>query len=373
MLIRCSPLVRMLGPLLAFAWPAHAADGGRDTTMVTLGDDRFVSGDWVMVSQSVDGDLFAAGRDLDLTAPVGGDVVAAGRRVRLAANASQDAYVAGSAVAISGQVQRNTRAAGATVTLERPARVMGNLSAAGREVRIDGTIAGYLQAAGRHIVVNGVVGGDVELAGERIELGPQARIDGRLRYRSDATIRQHAGARVAGGIERRAARGWQGAPGASAWFRWVWLAGSMIVAAVLVALLPALTRRSAHAARSRFGKTLLIGLAALLLIPVAAGLSAITLVGIPLAVLLVLSYLLLLFLGFVFAAIALGDAGLQRMQPGKYDALGWRAAAAAVGMAVLVLLAYIPVIGGIVALLALLIGMGAIVAQLRTPRSAAAS
>jgi len=123
--------------------------------------------------------------------------------------------------------------------------------------------------------------------------------------------------------------------------------------------------RGAPPNSSKLGVTLLVGLAALLLTPAVFAVAAITIVGIPLALLLLLLYLVLLFLGFVFAAIAFGDTTLRRMQPAKYDATGWRSLAAAVAVAVLALLTYVPVVGGIMAILALLIGMGAIVAQTR--------
>jgi hypothetical protein len=144
----------------------------------------------------------------------------------------------------------------------------------------------------------------------------------------------------------------------------------MIGAAALVAVFPAFTRRTAETTRSRVGFALLLGAAALLLIPIAFIFAAVTIVGIPLALLLLLLYLLLLFTGFIFAGIALGDTGLERMQASKRDRLGWRSLAAALGIAVLALVTYIPVLGGLVAFVALLIGIGAIVAQWRKPTRA---
>lgn len=350
--------------MLAFLLPARGAETEDPLRIFNLGEDRFATGTTVTVSQPTGGDLIAAGRNVEVNAPVTGDLVSAGRYVRVLDRVAQDAYVAGQEVTIAGAIERNARVAGSMVTLERSARVEGGISAAGREIRIDGAVGSYLQAAGQQIVLNGPIAGDVHLAGERIELGPQARIDGRLRYRSDQTIRQDPGAEVTGGIERTGS--FEPDADGGGWFRWVWLIGLMILAAVLVAALPAFTRRTAETVTSRFGMTLLVGVAALLVIPALLVFAAITVVGIPLALVMLLSYLMLLLVGFVFAGIAAGDMGLRRVQPAKHDSLGWRSLAAAVAVAVLALLTFIPVLGGFIALLALLVGMGAIVAQWRT-------
>jgi len=83
-------------------------------------------------------------------------------------------------------------------------------------------------------------------------------------------------------------------------------------------------------------------------------------------VVLLLIYLLLLLLGFVVAGIALGDAGLRRLPPEKREKVAWRSLGAAIAVAALVLATLIPFVGGIIALIALVIGIGAMVSQLRS-------
>lgn len=108
-----------------------------------------------------------------------------------------------------------------------------------------------------------------------------------------------------------------------------------------------------------------MGVAAVVFIPLLLLVAAISIVGIPLALSLLLIYLLLLLLGFVVAGIALGDAALHRLPPEKREKVAWRSLGAVLAIALLALATLLPIVGGIIAVLALVVGIGAMVTQLR--------
>jgi hypothetical protein len=110
---------------------------------------------------------------------------------------------------------------------------------------------------------------------------------------------------------------------------------------------------------------MLMGVAAVVFIPLLLLVAAISIVGIPLALSLLLIYLLLLLLGFVVAGIALGDAALHRLPPEKREKVAWRSLGAVLAIALLALATLLPIVGGIIAVLALVVGIGAMVTQLR--------
>jgi len=352
-----------------------SADERKEHLMVRQqGSDTFVAGGSPRVSEPVKGDLVAAGGELRISAPVAGDIMAVGGTLRIDAAGSQDLYAAGGKVEFEGSLARNARIAGGSVSMSPNARVNGNASLAGGRVEMLGAIGGYLQAAGGRVFIDGRVDGDVEAAAGELELGPQARIGGKLRYRGGAPLKQDAAAQVQGGIERlevparrRAER--SAAPAAYGF----WTLGLMLMAAVLVAALPDFFARVVDAARARFGWALLAGFVALATIPAAALVLLVTVIGIPLAGLTVLLYLALLLLGYVAAGIVLGDAALRRWLAGRAAQRGWRALAAALGVLVIGLLALIPWLGALIAFLALLAGMGALLLQLKAAPLAARS
>jgi hypothetical protein len=212
------------------------------------------------------------------------------------------------------------------------------------------------------------VDGDVEAATGALELGPNARIGGMLRYRGGTPLVQDAAAQVLGGIERLEVpvRKVAQRSVAPALFGF-WTLGLMTMAAVLVVALPGFFGRVAQTARTRFGWSLLWGFLAFAAVPVAALILAVTVIGLPLALLTVLVYLGLLKVGYVAAAIALGDATLGRWWAPRAAHRGWRALFAALGVLVIGLVALIPWLGALIALAALFWGMGALLLQARAP------
>lgn len=365
---------------IAAAVGANAATDGKShmgrRAEHSLGADRFLAGPTVLVRQSVTGDLFAAGGEIDVVAKVDGDVVLSGGRVQLDAPAGQDVYAAGGRVAVDAAVARNVRIAGGSVQIGPRAKIGGGATIAGGKVDVLGPVERYLQIAAASVYIDAPVGGDVEAVGRYIELGPNARIAGRLNYAAEQAPIRHPEAQVAGGIKAIAlppGKDFKIPPwrGVARVISWLWTAGLMLLAAVLVAAFPDVALRVARTARQRLGLSLLLGFAGLVVIPSAAAVIALTAVGAPLALLAGLLYLGLLLVGYVAAGIALGDAVLSRWGAAHAQWMGRRAGAAAVAILLIALLAYVPIAGVLITLFALLVGMGAILLQFRRTLPAA--
>jgi hypothetical protein len=76
-------------------------------------------------------------------------------------------------------------------------------------------------------------------------------------------------------------------------------------------------------------------------------------------------------LAYVATAIGLGEWGLGRWKSDRAGRIGWRIGAALLALVVLALLGRLPFVGALVALAALLAGLGAIVMQMAPRREAA--
>jgi cytoskeletal protein CcmA (bactofilin family) len=356
---------------LACGGAAIADEGETHLYLRQQGADTFVAGDSARFSAPVGGDLIAAGGELLFAGPVLGDQVAFGGKLRFDGAVRQDLYAGGGQVALEGTVARNARIAGGDVSVGPRARVAGNASLAGGDIKMLGAVGGYLQVAGGRVLIDGRVDGDVEAAGGALELGSNARIGGRLRYRGGTPLVQQPGAEVKGGIEQLEVPAREPAehrvmPALIGF----WTLGLMALAAVLVAALPGFFGRAAGDARRRFGWSLLWGFIAFAAVPVAAVLLTLSVIGLPLALLAMLVYFALLKVGYVTAGIALGDAALGRWQAARATQRGWRALFAALGVLAIGLVALVPWLGAIVVFLALIAGMGALLLQAR-PATAA--
>lgn len=374
MSLRSALKTAVLGMMTVLAFFAAAEETAPPRSQEQrLGSDLFVAGGSVRVDKPVAGDLFAAGGEIDVDAAVAGDTIMAGGNLRVAAPVAQGLYAAGGRLVIATEVGRNARVAGGRVDLASTGQIAGNLTMCGGDVTIRGAVKGYLQACGGQVLIDGPVHGDVMATAGRIELGPNARIGGKLRYASGDEIRRDAAALVAGGIERLAIPGRKAvAPGSAEkapheerargpGAGWLWTLGLMLLAALSVAIAPGPIARVSTTLRGRPGFALLLGFVTLVCVPVAALILLVSILGIPLGLLLVLLYLVLLLLGYVSTGVALGDWALARVKADAAAKAWWRAAAAVLGVLVIALLGSVPVAGTLVVLAALLLGLGAIV------------
>jgi hypothetical protein len=265
---------------------------------------------------------------------------------------------------------RNARVAGGQVEFGPKSEVGGNLSVAGGQVRLHGPVRGHVQAAGGRVLIDAAVGGDVLATSGQVELGPNARIAGKLVYHSGDALRQDPAAQVAGGIEKLQAR-WP--KGASApppdsehdghGVSWLWTAGLVVLAAALIALLPGYFAGVAGQLRERPGFSLLAGFVVLACVPIGVLVLMLTLVGIPLALAVLALYLALLPIAYTAAAIGVGDWALARWREQSTGEWRWRVGAAAVVLAAFAWLVRVPFAGGFIVFAALLAGLGAMALQ----------
>ena len=265
----------------------------------------------------------------------------------------------------------------------RGAEIAGNVSVAGGRVRLYGAVGGSVHAAGGRVLIDGPVGGDVNAGAGQVELGPNARIAGALRYRSDEALRRDPTAQVAGGVERLGLMPGGGSREAReraadrervgiafAAMGWTWTAGLMVLAAI--AALPAFSARVAQTWHEHIWVNLLLRFLLLACLPLALLLLVITLVGIPFALFALLTTLALLPVAYATSAIGLGDWALQRWQAARREHKGWRIGAACASLLALTVLGAMPFVSWLIGLAALLAGLGALMLQARRSTSSVA-
>jgi len=367
------PVCKGLVLLVLIAAPGVLAAQDKAAAVRQFGSDTFMAGSSVHLDKPVPGDLIAAGGNVDVDAPVAGDAVLVGGNLRVTAKVEQDVYAAGGRVILDAPIGHNLRVAGGQVDMGPMAEVGGNATVAGGRVTLRGPVKGSLQVAGGQVLIDAPVAGDVESTAGSITLGPNARLAGKLRYRSRDELTRDPAAQVAGTVERALLPG-LGASSPAKHERdggradshrivgpgWFWTLGLMAIAAVLVGALPVTSLRVADNLRTRPGWSLLWGFIALVCVPVAALILLISIIGIPLALLTLLLYGVLLLVGYVASGVALGQWSLARFKAGAAARKGWRIASAVAAVFVLALLGSVPYVGGFVALAAVLAGIGAI-------------
>jgi hypothetical protein len=220
-------------------------------------------------------------------------------------------------------------------------------------VTIAGHVTGDVVAIHGRVTISGRVDGDVATVAKRAVLAPGAHVGGDLIYGDKKPV--VAGGATVGGKVRH-----EGFGKVSSAFAWVlglvvWLTvtvSAAILGIVLVAVAPRVVEVAWEAAEQRLGAVIGIGVALFVGLPIVALLIALTVFGLPLALMLLLAMLPLYALGYVTASWLVG----RRVLSGPRD----RFVPLLVGLLILRLLALVPVLGGLVGIAATALGLGAL-------------
>jgi hypothetical protein len=246
------------------------------------------------------------------------------------------------------------------VTVPRGESVDGVVVASG-DVRIAGRSDGDVVLFAGDALVSGRIDGDLVMASGQARLLPSAYVSGDVSYGDERPI--VAGQAIVRG--EVTGKNWGDSidflPFVLGFGFWLLMSAS---AAILGALLLLIAPRAADVlyerSRERIGPLIAIGIAVTICLPVAAVVAAITVVGIPLGIAILLALLPLAAIAYVASAWALGR---RLVKPPRHRILSFLA-----GLAILRLLALVPIAGGIVSLAAVVFGFGLIGAAIGAAR-----
>jgi hypothetical protein len=287
----------------------------------------------VALTLGVAGQVIAAERDLSTTGRV---VFVTGGDVEIAAGEQADAVIV-----ISGDVE-----------------IAGTVHGL---VLIDGTAT---TRAGATLDTIGLVNGTVDLSAGTTVLGDVLQLN--------STVNRAEGVAIGGTVKDMAGdvAGFAVFMGFAALAIWIGVGIATILGGLLVAGLAGRQARSAAALiRERPGRTFLVGLLAIVVTPVVAGLAMATIIGVPAGFgLLLVLWPAAAFIGYIVAAIWLGEwlLGLR----GASEPAGRPYAAATVGLLAAFVLGLIPVVTAVLSIF----GLGAVViAAWRTLRGTGAA
>lgn len=326
------------------------------------GGDVVAAGGEIIIRDSVPGDVMAVGESTDFAGYVGGSYLSAARDVEVGGRVDGSVRAMGGSVRIETDVGRNVTLAGGSVELAEAAHVAGNAYLAGGSVRLDGTVDGNAYVGSGDVVVGGTVAGDLRVEGSTLRIEPGARILGELRYRLDAdgTAAVATDAEI-GSVLELAARD-DGGPDLG--FYVLRILAFLVCGALVIALLQRMASDTVATAVRRPGAALGIGLLWFFLAPAAAVAVGVTLVGAPVAVLLLGMYAASLYLAPIVPALWIG----REIVRADLDRTGEALKAFAVGGALVALAIVLPWVGFLARALAVFLGSGAILLTLNDRR-----
>lgn len=374
-----------------------------------INDDLYLAGESITINGTVKGDAVLAGKQVTVNGKVEGDLIAAGQVVTINGTVSDDVRIAGQVLILGNKAQVGDDAIAAGLSWENKAgsTIGGNLNFLGAQALLAGNVKQNVLGAMNSLALSGTVGQNVQVTAvgdsdplevpfapkpaveipklqPGLTLSDTARIGGKLTYQSinEGTISPKA--QVAGGVVREQIDRKEVAistPQASSAYvldRLQRFGALVLVGWLLLRFLPGWTQTLAATVQARPLPSL--GWGAVTIITV--GLTAIAIVIVTMLMMLLLALILpnlilpvfgigtlanlALLIGFGIVSsfvpqIVLSFLGgrwlLQKLRP---NTTSTNFVTLVLGLLAFVILTAIPILGGILNLIVVLLGLGAV-------------
>lgn len=214
--------------------------------------------------------------------------------------------------------------------------------------------------------INEGISSDLFAGVSKLSLFDKAKIKGNLTYWSDENAYISKGASIEGKIIK------QNPPqvqpnkiglGISNFFKTIFkivqildLAITLLVGILLIRFLPVFSKKASDTILEHPKLSALIGFLVLFLTPILSIMLAVTLVGIPIAFFIFMLFLLYILLGKIFISYTIGRKIAHYTNQNLQETWSF-----IIGVITLSILAFIPIIGGIISLIALVLGIGGVI------------
>lgn len=362
--------------LLAIAVPSvFAAEfiaPDKDSGNVTLSNSEthknvYIAGGTIFINSNITGDLYGAGGTVTVEGTVEQDAVLAGGTITLNGQVGGDVRVAGGNITINTPIGGDILIAGGTVHLTEKASVAGDLVVTGGELTIDAPVTGAVKIDGGTVRINSSLAGKVSvLASRSFTVGSKAVIPSAITYKGVTEPVVQDGAQISKidyqKIETH--RGGRAGRMLAGLFTIVFVLKvvALILAGILLMkLFPRTSREAVLSMQRGMWTNLGIGFLALIVGPIAFFILLVIFLGFYIAMLLLFTWLIMLLVAILVASMFVGGwiiKVLTKKGEMRYD---WQSLV--IGVVVIGILFIVPIIGGLISIILLLMAFGGIIRQ----------
>jgi cytoskeletal protein CcmA (bactofilin family) len=285
----------------------------------------------------------------------GGDLAATASSI----NVSKDAIIGGDVLASGGDLILEGTIKGSVKT------GVGTLS-------MNGTIEKGLDCRGNEININGTINGATVLAARYISIGRSAAFMQNVRYWNENGSTDFGESLKKGRAfyDKTLAidyPSWQFL-GYSSFIAFIWYLGTAFIFILLIRLIfPNITAKAGEGLFNNTGRSIGYGALFMIVVPVIIVIAFMTIIGIPVAILMLIGYITLLLLGSILFSVLLA----QWVNRGYKKKWGfWKSVWATLGIFILFKLASLtPFVGWLISGVAMCVAFGSILVVLRSGRN----
>lgn len=352
--------------------PAAAADlrSSEDTIIIASGevinDDLYLAANRVVVNGTVNGDVLCAGSDVTIDGQINGNLMALGSDIDLNGQVTRSVRLAGSTIDVRGTIGGDLVVAGSAVTLSEAAGIGRDLVFAADILDVETLIEGGIQGFGNKITLDDDVLGDVVVGVEQLTITATADIRGNLVYTSENEADIDPGAQIGGTVSHQFPEVREPViPKIGFGGKIIAFLMALITGIIIIAIWPGGSRKVAATLKGKPWLGLGWGAIILFATPLAVLVTFITIIGIPVGVVGLITYGILIYLSQVAVGLFLGYWILGSFGDNRVETRGALIGALAIGLAILTLLKLIPFIGFALWLATTVFGIGAIILSFR--------
>lgn len=369
------PLVFLfIYPLLAR--PVLAAENELLPSGQVIEADYIRAGDTIQIDGEIKGDAFLMGGLVTVNGKIDGDLFVLAGKVNINGEVGNSIRVLAGDVTVNSEISRNLLLVCGNCTVTKQAIIGGSMIVAGGNGEISAPKVGRgFRFFGSRLFLNSEVANEAFVVADReFLLGPAASISGNLKYTGNSEAVLESGATVGGNIAYQKQSTDESYPrffGARTFLQsyqkvrplteFLGFFVSALVGFILLGLFPKGFEKVVKAIETKPYASFGYGFVVVIGLPVVAVLFALTIVGIPVAFVLVLLGWVIYLAAQYLAAFFVG----RKILMSKFgERRGW---ALVLGLFLFYVLGLIPIIGGIVKIILILFALGAIILAYKQP------
>lgn len=324
----------------------------------------FVSGQELIIDSEINGDLYCVGKSVVINGTIKGDIACAAQMIKINGHVEGDIRLAAMSTEINGIVDEDALSLSQSFVLSEQSRVKGDLFFGVKHFDLRGDVGRDLAGAGENISVAGSVVRNTKVAGSRITVLESASIGGDFEYFVDeGVVAMFDEKSIKGNIIKHEIINDEPSPPSSEKGGFLslitgsiyWLISTLLLGLAMIYFVKSDVTSRIGYLTSKPLVSALVGFAFLILAPVAAIILFFTIVASPLAIILLLLYFLFILTANIYPTILLGRWSLKILKQ-KSSGLVWPLVT---GVIVIGILSLVPPVGGLVAFLMLILGLGA--------------
>ena len=366
-------LTIIIGSMVLLAKPLHAQTIKSGNTVTvdsnqSVDSSLFVNGKTVTIAGTVKGDIYCLGTDVIISGNVNGDVMCLSQNISISGKVEGNVRLVSQNVNISGRITGSSSVFSQTLSADKSSSVTKDMMALVSGATLNGMIGRDSGLLAQNVSVNGSVGRNVKGQIDNLTVGSNGHIWGNVDYASKNDIYKENGARIDGTVTKNTPKQMNvSAPLVSRFSLFLYVFVALNIVSLLLALLfPKALESVTAEAQKKPAQTLAYGIGSSFVVPAAILLATLTVIGIPLAGILLLVWFVVISLCGPTFAYLVGKLILRKQS--KTHAV-W---VMFVGGSIVLIGYFIPIINGFVMAAAFLFGTGMIVrsAKINTPKPA---